>query len=373
MRLGYSFHGFLADRKFKNGSEVSTPDGNAAYSWSILHEAQKRGWTTYLMQEDRDLEYTLRVEDSLDCFDSFSARNRYNAWSNTIPYGKGNSFPELDILLLEWRWPIPGRNCKVSKDDPNYQPDLDRQEELLRHYYTTDTKVIIWDLDQKLTWEDENLWAPHAIFETSVTPKLQCIKRTRVEPPIIIDDLLQFPTIPCNPKRKLAYVGSRYERDDVIEEWIKPVSDKFPGEVEFWGNWLREPNLAECKAMWPDISYNKRITMRDFREVYSTAVACPILAKQSYLDTGFITPRPWEALMFGTIPVGLSSHKGIEDYVFSSQIARDGQDLAELVEVMASWDFCDRDSVRRANIEKIRFMDVSNFVNRIEDVLNGRR
>lgn len=371
MRLGYSYWGFLADRKFKNGQEVSTPDGNAAYSWSILHEAQKRGWATYLMQEDRDREYVVRA--GVHAFESFSPRLRHLAWANSIAAMEmHNTFPELDVLLLEWRFPIPGRNTGVDKNDPNYQPDLDRQFELLRHYKGTNTKIIIWDLDHKYTGKDEYLYKADAIFETSVNPIEGWFKkRTRVEPPIVIDDLLQFKTVPCDPKRKLVYVGSRYERDDVIEEWIKPVSDRFPGEVEFWGNWLKEPSLTECKKMWPNISYNRRITMTDFKEVYETAVACPILAKQSYLESGFITPRPWEALMFGTLPIGLSSHAGIDDYVLPNLKVRDEKDMCYVLEVMSEWDLKTRNDHREENIEKIRFMDVSNFVNRIEDVLNA--
>jgi len=366
MRLGYSYWGFLADRKFKDDKEVSTPDGNAAYSWSILYEAQKRGWDTYLMQENRDKNYILDCSMGRSGFRSFSQKKRWEAYIGTRK--TADSFPELDVLLLEWRFPIPGRNVDVDKDDPNYQPDWDRQIELLEHYKGTDTKIIIWDLDHKFTDWHEEVWKPDAIFETSVNPKKQLIERIRVEPPIVVDDLLQFPTIPCDPKRKLVYVGSRYERDDVIEEWIKPVSDRFPGEVEFWGNWLREPSLTECKKMWPDVSYNRRITMKDFREVYSTAVACPILAKQSYLETGFITPRPWEALMFGTIPIGLASHTGIEDYC--NYFVRDKYDLIACVDMLSRWSVKLRDDIRKESIEKIRFMDVSNFINKIEGVLN---
>jgi hypothetical protein len=262
----------------------------------------------------------------------------------------------------------------VEKDDPNYQPDYDRQMELLNHYKGRGTKIIFWDLDHKLPLEEEFIWNPDAVFETSVVPKysdseskLYISPRVRVEPPIIVDQIMQFSTLPCDKTRKLVYIGSRYERDDVIDEWIKPVSDRFPGEVEFWGNWLREPSLTECKKMWPNISYNERITMSRFRDVYADAVACPILAKKSYLETGFITPRPWEALMFGTIPVGLCTHTGVDDYV--SFVARDSNDLCEITEYLAHIDIKERDAIRRANVEKIRFMDVKHFVDRIEEVL----
>ena len=77
MRLGYSYWGFLADRKFKDGVEVSTPDGNAAYSWSILNEAQRRGWDTYLMQKDRDCDFVYGESfNPKDAFKSFSQTKR---------------------------------------------------------------------------------------------------------------------------------------------------------------------------------------------------------------------------------------------------------------------------------------------------------
>jgi len=365
MKFGYSFWGFTADRKFEGGREVSTPDGNAAYSWSILWEAQRRSWKTYLLQKDRDSEYIYNTYNPFDCFSSVK---RLSAWNNVE--NVYDEFPKLDVLLLEWRFPIPGRNIDVSKDDPNYQPDLDRQLEILNHYKGTNTKIIIWDLDHKLTAKDEWKWKPDAIFETSAQPLELSRKRIRVEPPIVIDELLQFETLPVNRKRKLVYIGSRYERDDVIEEWIKPVSEEYPFQVEFWGNWTREPILTECREMWPYISYNKRVTMSDFREVYGNAVACPLLGKKSYLSSGFITPRPWEALMFGTIPIGLEGHLGVDDYTLFT--ARDSDDMIDIIDYLSSVDLRERDDIRKQNVEKIRFMDVKNFINEVEKVIHGR-
>ena len=44
MNVGYSYWGFLGDKKLdEKFNEVSTPDGNAFYSWSIIREIQKRG------------------------------------------------------------------------------------------------------------------------------------------------------------------------------------------------------------------------------------------------------------------------------------------------------------------------------------------
>jgi len=164
MRFGMSLWGFLADRKMKDGVEVSTPDGNVTYSWSILHEAQQRGWETYLLQEDRDKEFVKSVYS----FISFSPELRDDAYNN-CHQTNGTDLPDLDVILIEWRWPIPGRNCEIG-DDQDFQPDLERQTEILEHYKNKKTRIVIWDLDHKLTLEDEVKWSPDAIFETSVNP-----------------------------------------------------------------------------------------------------------------------------------------------------------------------------------------------------------
>ena len=371
MRFGYAFHGFLGDYKVEGGKEVSTPDGNAAYSWSILWEAQRRGWDTYLLQNDRGREgYEWH---GADLFSSFSTEKRLDAYWKCESVRSSKPLDELgdlDVVLIEWRWPIPGRNTEQDRETPEYQPDLDRQTQLLEHFKERGTKVILWDLDHKLTLHDEVVWQPDAIFETAVNPRDFGSVRTRVEPPIVIGDLLQFEMLPAEPGRKIVYVGSRYERDEIIDRWITPVSVKSPFEVEFWGNWTREPGLTECRQRWPWILYNDRITMKDFRSVYSTACSCPLLGKESYMECGFVTPRVWEALMFGTIPVGLSEHLGVEQYVGPSFVAQDAEHLGDIVEWLSMIDVDDRERVRRDMVERLGFMDVSFFVNEIEKVVS---
>ena len=379
MRIGYAYWGFLADIKLDDaGNEISAPDGNATYSWSILWEAIKRGHQVFKMHEDRDRPAWERYNNGI--FKSFSQEKRSEAYTATNDTF-GRQLPELDVLLLEWRFPIPGRNCiedhttgkyilpvdpKTRELLPGYQPDLLRQTELLEHYKTKNTKIIVWDLDHKLLRRDEELWNPDAVFETSITPLELKVKRTSVEPPFIISDLLQHTTLPSDPSRKMVYIGSRYERDDVIEEWIRPASERFPGEIEFHGNWLK--TLGEVKKMWPNISYHDRCTVSDFHRIYSTAASCPLLAKRSYLETGFITPRVWEAILFGTVPIGLKSAKGIEKYVYL--YAEDSYELSCFSELLSRKNFQSmRADIRRSNAEKLEFMDAKYFVDKIEAVL----
>jgi hypothetical protein len=367
VRIGYSYWGFLGDIKLdRDGNELSTPDGNATYSWSILWEAQRRGHEVWAMQEDRDR--SAWNVNGVGLFKSFSQQKRANAYRRT-EQTNGHMLPDLDVLLVEWRFPIPGRNCVIVDGRPQFggeqQPDLWRQTQLLQHYLERGTRVIAWDLDHKLERGDEAYWGFDAVFETSQRPRHLLIERTQVEPPFVIDDLMQHETLPVDPRQKLVYVGSRYERDDVITEFVKPVSDRWPGEVMFYGNWLN--TLDECRALWPNVSYNGRIGVAGFRQAYGRAVACPLLAKRSYLKTGFITPRPWEALLFGTIPIGI--HRSQVPY--THLIGANEETMVAWIEDLTTISPRERDDLRRDLCHELRFMDVRNFVDEIENVVNA--
>jgi len=378
VRVGLSFWGFQGDVKIgPGGEELSTPDGNATYTWSLIWEMQKRGHTVYAMQEDRDWHGFRRWGSGL--FGSFSQEKRTSAYTNIKnTFGSSEILPNLDVLLIEWRFPIPGRNCEINKEtgeilfpehesqrgllDEKYQRDLFRQTQILHHYKQSHTRIIFWDLDHKLTKADEIRWMPDAIFETSTSPLELSKKRVSVEPPFNIPDLLQHPTIPQDPNRKLVYIGSRYERDDIIDEWIKPVSEEYQNQVEFHGKWD-----DEAKVRWPNIKMGQRCTVRDFQGLYASACAVPLLAKKSYLETGFITPRVWEALLFGTLPVGLGTAKGIEKY--TTLIANDSSNMKEIVNELSKQPIERRGTLRRDMVERLEFMDAKYFVDKIEEVL----
>lgn len=375
MRLGYSFWGYQCDTKVKGGREVSTPDGNATYSWSIIWEAKRRGWPVYLMQEDRDSELTGGWMTSGEIerhFSSFSCEKRAKAYAHPsrcagVHY---DSLPDIDALLVEWRWPIPGRNCGIDKTEPSYQPDLDRQTELLNYYYNKGTAIILWDLDHKLTAEDERRWSPDAIFETSVSPRELTMRRTRVEAPFVVNDLAQHRMRDLGESSALlTYVGSRYERDDVIDEYVRPVSDLHPGRVEFYGNWTDKGHIDFVRAMWPNISFKDRICVRGFLDAYSRSAACPLLAKRSYLESGFMTPRIWECMLFGSLPIGLAEFNGIDQYLPDELIASDADDLAEKALRLSSASLAYRECLRSLVISMIGRMDVSKFVDRIQDIV----
>jgi hypothetical protein len=378
MRVGYHYWGFLGDHKLDNdGTELSTPDGNATYSANLIAALQLRGHDVYMMSKDRDMP----AVDRLGLRENFRSHNQD---VRSAAYGKsiltnGVALPELDVLILEWRFPIPGRNCsesdpiRVHSDRPegswssglgSWQPDLKRQWELIGHYRkSVYTKVYVWDLDHKLTKEDEcllyNLLGDRiAVLETSQEPKRGVLPRIRVEFPAWPETFLEHKTFPSLPEHAAAYIGSRYERDDVIDEWIAPLSKARPGAVRFYGKWDND-----ARERWPHIAYSGRITTSDFREAYRYASCVPLLAKRSYMDCGFVTPRPYEALIFGSLPIGFAGHLGIHRYCLD--VATSPIELLRLVGSYSRMRLEDKDRARKQLAEKLEFMDARNFVTKL--------
>jgi len=378
-RLGYSFWGFTSDYKIKDGEEISTPCGNATFSYALIHELLKRNYEVWQLQPDRDFEAVELY--GKDAFKAFSQEKRWNAYSKTKKYDffekEGLNLPELDILLVEWRFPIPGRNCLADgfiypiengKFDLRYQPDLFIQERLLHHYKEAGTKIILWDLDHKLTYKDEKDWCPDAIFETAFDPMHQYIHRTSVNAPCLYEDLVQFRTEKWSADKELVYIGSRYERDDVIDQYIKPYAKERHGKVHFYGNWRDYPDkLAEAEQRWPGIVFNKRITTKDFHDVYRDAVCVPLLGKRDYFRHGFTTPRPAEAIMFGSVPVAFNEHHDPQCYIPLK--VKDSYELMKVVDELKNNDYYRNDRIWD-QAENLFSFDARFFVDHIEDVLN---
>jgi hypothetical protein len=312
LRIGYLFLGFLGDVKLSPDlRELSTPDGNATYSWTIEHECNRRRWQLIPLGPNLDAPAATHLGD--DLFASFSREKRLASYERMLIRGwthlSDKRFPELDVVIIEWRWPIPGKNTLVDCNRPGYQNDLERQEEVLQVYSNRGTPIVVWDLDHKVTEEDERKWG-FDVIETAVHPRRDHV---RVEPPCLHSELLQFDIDERRPMYHLGYIGSRYERDETIDRWIGPISGHVNGHrVKFWGKW--EP-AEEVRERWPGVYFAGRIGVKGFREAYSRVACVPLLAKDSYYGCGFITPRPAEAVLFGSVPVGLSGHLGVGDYV----------------------------------------------------------
>jgi hypothetical protein len=315
MKIGMSWWGFLADQKWTNGRQVSTPDGTAFYQWSIISMLRKADCEVYRMMPDRDYEYVML--NGRNAFSMFAEEDRYSAYTYI------NQKPgELDAVLLEWRFPIPGRNCDVDKSSPAYQPDLDIQNAIIEKY---PGKIIVFDLDYKFTKEDYDRVKPLAVLETGYKTD-DGVPRIHVEIPFDFDHINTFSVRPS--LYDVAYVGNRYERDYAVDEYLNPMAHR-GYDVRCWGNWLE--GGRESDKDWPLIKFGPRITMSDFRKAYGWASLTPLLAKDDYCKYGFMTARIIEACFFGAVPVGMANFKGIERYLPDHLIASNADDLEEII------------------------------------------
>lgn len=368
MRIGYLFRGYLGDIKMApDGSEVSSPDGNATYSWSIEHEANRRRHRLIPLGENLDEPAASRLGG--DLFKAFSHEKRTASYTRMLAHGwthlSDSRLPELDVVLLEWRWPIPGRNTAEDRDKPGFQTDLDRQWQVIREYSSRRTPIVIWDLDHKFTQSDFDMLSDAGVWfqviETAVKPRPWA---KRVEPPTIIADLLQHEISAKLPAHHLGYIGSRYERDATIDKWIAPIARNGPKRVRFWGKW--EPS-DDVTARWPGVNFAGRIGVQGFLKAYSSVAAVPLLAKQSYYESGFITPRPWEAILFGSVPIGLNEHVGIGQYC--EYVATSAEHLLELSTWMRTISRERRNVLREDAAHRLSHMDVRNFMDVIEGLV----
>jgi hypothetical protein len=87
-RIGYSFWGFLGP------GIVDTPDGGRFWRRPIVDALIAAGHRLILLQANRD------AAEAAD----------------DLPYTWDAAFPDLDVLLAEWRWPLPGRNTTPCGD-----------------------------------------------------------------------------------------------------------------------------------------------------------------------------------------------------------------------------------------------------------------
>ena len=395
MRIGYSYWGFLGDRKYDDNCNIlSTPDGNAFYSWSIINKLQLDGHNVMGIMPDRD-EPGFRFEGT-HLFSSWCKSSRSNAYL-TMGHIEYDDFfdidnrdilskealmylwdvyklNEYDAIIHEWRMPILGRNTSADRDSENWQPDLFIQEALIEYCHKNNIKLIIFDLDYKIPrnmvedfvyntknvyiFELGNKWSNLA-YETDG----RCRK-------VFIPFNFRFMNL-FKPKKTftddIVYIGNRYERDWCIDKYLKDV----PG-VKVFGNWLEGQRHSEKE--WPTIKFGKRLQTSDMHEVYSNSATTILLAKREYCENGFMTARILEAIFYGCVPLFIEEYG--EDVIdmyagcFADELTvRNSDDV-----IKKSKRFKEDVSYRNKVINYLRtylsFMDVRCFTRNVYNVIS---
>lgn len=203
--------------------------------------------------------------------------------------------PELDVLFLEWRWSILGRNTTPC-GTPGHTCDLHRQEELLDHYTVKHaTPTIIWDKDRQLPVDDP--WRRRSgvkVCEAALVPSPGAARLLFPVDDAVLD-AADSQGLAAHPRPLgLAYVGNQYDRDDAFETYFAPAALREPHQVA--GKW---PDARR----WPDVCFQGRIPFTEVSELYRSALATVLLRPQRYAVVGQMTQRIFEAALAGCLPL----------------------------------------------------------------------
>ncbi|MEO6082998.1 MAG: hypothetical protein ABIQ18_07810 [Umezawaea sp.] len=269
MKIGYSFWGFLG------AGVLDTPDGGRSHRRVLIDGLRSRGHDTVFLQPDRD--YT---EAGVDLSDVYS-------WDVGLP--------EIDVLFLEWRWPIAGRNtswCGAA----GHTCDLHRQQQLLDEYtHARGTVTIVWDKDRRLPTDDPLRHTPHVVVcEAAVHPTPGAISLLFPVADEILDaaDPAALATQPRD--LPLAYVGNQYDRDTAFGTFFAPAAATHRHLVA--GKWTRT-------EAWPHVSFTGRVPFTEVERIHGRTLATVMLLPERYAHTGQMTQRLVEAVLAGCLPL----------------------------------------------------------------------
>lgn len=385
MKVGYSFWGFLGDVKMNEKfEEISTPDGNALYSWSIIKALQDKGHEVYRIMPDRDRFGMQKL--NADLFGEWCKEERFKAYAKMRGCCKSFGFEteeeimklwneaklnELDCVLHEWRMEIAGRNDEASRGKEGWQPDLFLQNCLIKYCRKNGIKLVVFDLDYKISEEQfEEIADISHLLELGT--KWQSTKFANIASKVYIPfcfDRINELDVKNNAdiENDLVYVGNRYERDWCIDKYIPEDMAK----CIVYGNWKESGRDSESR--WPNIRFGKRLQTADMYKVYSNSICTILLAKKEYCKYSFMTARIIEAIFYGTVPLFIEEYgkNTINEYAGAYAnflTVRSKQDVVAICDILRQ-----NEVFRKRIIEYMRsrlsFMDAKNFVQMLENVI----
>ncbi len=296
VKIGYSFWGFLGD------GITDTPDGGRSHRRTLVNGLASRGHDLVFLQPDRDL-----IEAGVD----LSAYYRWDA-----------GLPDLDVLFLEWRWPIPGRNttwCGAA----GHTCDLHRQAELLSRYTEQlGVPTILWDKDRQLPHDDPLRGHPAVtLCEAALHPSPGAVSLLFPVDDRMLDTADPSALSQLDQPTTLAYVGNQYNRDDVFTEYFAPAAAEMPHVIA--GKW---PEISA----WPQLNFVGRVPFRGVEAIHRSSVATVLLLPERYARAGQVTQRIFEAVLAGCLPIMPAEVRSAGRFVPTELIATDGGEVTTL-------------------------------------------
>ncbi|MGH3929552.1 MAG: glycosyltransferase family protein [Pseudonocardiaceae bacterium] len=297
VKIGYSFWGFLGP------GVTDTPDGGRSHRRVLIDGLRSRGHDPVFLQPDRDL-----TEAGLDLSEIYS-------WDVGLP--------EIDVLFLEWRWPIPGRNtswCGAA----GHTCDMHRQQELLDHYTRAlGTLTILWDKDRQLPADDPLRATGNVVVCEAAahpTPGAVSLLFPVADAALAAAD----PTVLAATPRHipLAYVGNQYDRDAAFDMFFAPAAASHRHVVA--GKWTRTD-------AWPHVSFIGRVPFTEVAEIYSRSLATVLLLPGRYARSGQMTQRLVEAVLAGCLPLTPASTRSADRFTPRRLHVANGAEVAAML------------------------------------------
>ncbi len=337
VKIGYSFWGFLG-----NGI-TDTPDGGRSHRRPFIDAILARGHEIVFLQPNRDL---MEAGDGLGgayVFDS--------------------GIPTIDVLFLEWRWAITGRNTTACGTE-GHTCDLHRQAELLAHYTARrGTPTVIWDKDRKL--RTESVWRGAlrtAVCEAALEPSAGAHRLL-----FPVDDRLLARADPlalaATPRDlALGYVGNQYDRDAHFDRYFAPAAARVAHLVG--GKWTRTDR-------WPHVRFLGRVPFEQAHELYSRSLATILMLPERYAAVGQMTQRIFEAVLAGCLPLAPADIRHVDQFVPAELIVSSGREVIErltfLQKISGSQQHVD---LIAACLDRLDLFRLSRQVDVLETVLN---
>jgi hypothetical protein len=301
MKIGYSMWGFLGP------GVLDTPDGSRSFRRSFLDELIKAGHEIVFLQNNRDLN---EAGDDL---------------RNTYTWHLG--FPEIDLLLFEWRWPLPGRNtgpCGTA----GHTCDLHRQQELLDRYTHEGVPTIVWDQDRQLPAEDPIRRQRNVVVaEYSLAPPHGARSLRCPVPDAALDAADPKQLAARRRTVPLVYVGNQYDRDAAFGDFFAPAAKHIRHRVA--GKWPRT-------QAWPHVNFTGRCSFTDVELIHRNALSTVLLMPDRYARVGHMSSRWFEALVNGCLPLLATNVEAAESFVPPPLLVTDSQQVIERVNLLGA-------------------------------------
>ncbi|KND38280.1 glycosyltransferase family protein [Streptomyces acidiscabies] len=338
MKIGYSFWGFLG-----NGV-TDTPDGGRSHRRPFIDSLLDRGHDIVFLQADRD---RLEAGEGLGGAYTFD-----------------DGLPDMDVLFLEWRWAITGRNTTMCGSE-RHTCDLHRQAQLINHYTVRhQTPTVIWDKDRTL--RAESVWRRTAhtrVCEAALAPTHGA--HSLLFP--VAEDLLAHaaPVALAAQRRDLAlsYVGNQYDRDESFDRFFAPAAARVEHLVA--GKWTKTDR-------WPHVRFVGRIPFEATAGVYSRSLATVLMLPERYAAVGQMTQRIFEAVLAGCLPLAPADIRFADRFVPKELVVRSGSDVIErlshLREIAGTQQHAD---LIAECVDRLRLFGLSKQVDTLESVLHG--